>query len=196
MPRPTRLALGALLLGCTLALPAMRAAETQTAHTFERTISKTVAYKYLVALPTGYASDTTKRWPVLLFLHGSGERGSEVWAVTKHGPAKLVHEPAESPAAKLLTENFIVVSPQCPSGTWWDTDGLLGLLDEVIAAQRVDTTRVYLTGLSMGGYGAWDLGLAYPERFAALVPVCGGGNYRTVVASRANKLAELRSLPV
>ena len=73
---------------------------------------------------------------------------------------------------------------------------LLALLDDIIAKYAVDTKRVYLTGLSMGGYGAWDLGLAYPERFAAIAPICGGGQTITVLLSSRDKGPELKSLGV
>lgn len=194
MPRLTLLALGCL--SAAVLLPLTRAAEAQTEQRFERTISRTVSYKYLLHHPEGYAADTAKRWPVILFLHGSGERGDDVWKVAKHGPPKLIREPGDSPAAKLLRENFIVVSPQCPTGKWWDTDGLLGLLDEVTAKNRVDTSRVYLTGLSMGGFGAWNLGTANPDRFAALVPICGGGDFTAVSLGFAHKKDALLSLPI
>lgn len=188
-----------LALGCLSAavLPSpAHAAENQTEHRFERTISRTVAYKYLVYHPQGYAADTTKRWPVILFLHGAGERGDDVWKVAKHGPPKLIREAGDSPAAKLLKENFIVVSPQCPANKWWDTEGLLGLLDEVSAAHRIDASRVYLTGLSMGGFGSWALGVTHPDRFAALAPICGGGDFVSVVLGSTQKREALRTLPI
>src|SRR5205823_5442534 len=137
----------------------IRAAENQTVHSFERTLTKLASYKYLLALPDGYAAGAEKRWPLILFLHGSGERGDDVWPVARHGPPKLLRSERDTPAGRLLAEKFIVVSPQCQKGKWWDTDALLALLDEIMATQRVDPARVYLTGLSMGGFAAWDLGL-------------------------------------
>jgi predicted peptidase len=73
--------------------------------------------------------------------------------------------------------DFIIVSPQCPNDMWWPekTDLLITLLDEIEAKYRVDTDRVYLTGLSMGGFGTWTLAAKYPNRFAAIAPICGGG---------------------
>ena len=105
----------------------------------------------------------------MLFLHGAGERGSDLNKVKKHGPPKLAG------AGKDL--GFIIVSPQCPDGDWWTEKGetLIHLLDDIQAGYAVDPNRVYLTGLSMGGYGTWTLGAAYPDRFAAMVPICGGG---------------------
>ncbi len=174
------------LLGLASALAAS-AAETQTVAAFEKTITKKVAYQYLLALPTGYDAAYDKKWPMILFLHGSGERGSDPWLVAKHGPAKLLRESPLSPAGKALAENFIVVSPQCPGGAWWDDDAIGALLDEIAAKHRVDPKRTYLTGLSMGGYGTWSYAIKNPSRFAAIVPICGGGE-----PSMVRRMARLR----
>ena len=141
----------------------------QKAREFEKTITKTVGCKYLLYLPKGYGKKKGQEWPLMLFLHGAGERGSDLNKVKKHGPPKLAG------AGKDL--GFIIVSPQCPDGDWWTEKGemLIHLLDDIQAGYAVDPNRVYLTGLSMGGYGTWTLGAAYPDRFAAMVPICGGG---------------------
>src|SRR5712672_346768 len=118
-----------------------------------------IEINYLLFLPKGYEASAQKRWPLMLFLHGAGERGTNVWKVTTHGPPKLITERPDFP--------FILVSPQCPEGQVWSNDVLLGLLDEITRKYDVDLSRIYLTGLSMGGYGTWSLGLAYPEKFAA-----------------------------
>lgn len=189
------------LIACTSLMPKSRAADsTQTIHHFARTVTRTLGYKYLLALPRDHDPNGRKRWPLLLFLHGSGERGDDVWSTARHGPPKLLRgenlTPREREAAKLLSENFIVVSPQCPKNDWWETDALLALLDEIEATHRVDRRRVYLTGMSMGGYGAWALGTAYPERFAALVPICGGGEFARAHMSSIHKRDDLRRLAV
>jgi predicted peptidase len=152
--------------------------------------SKTVAAKvnYLLFLPSDYQAQSAKRWPLILFLHGAGERGGDVWKVATHGPPKNVTGQPEFP--------FIVVSPQCPEGQIWSNDILLGLLDEILKTYSVDTTRVYLTGLSMGGYGSWSLGLAYPEKFAAIVPISGGGELITVLLSSHEKTQALKTLGI
>jgi predicted peptidase len=125
--------------------------------------------EYLLYLPEDYGK-VKKDWPVMLFLHGAGERGSDINKVKVHGPPKLVEQGQDLP--------FIVVSPQCPEGKWWPqyTEQLMALLDETCDRFDADQQRIYCTGLSMGGYGTWALGCAYPERFTAVVPICGGGS--------------------
>ena len=123
---------------------------------------------YLLYLPNDYGREK-KDWPLMIFLHGAGERGSNLDKVKIHGPAKLVDQGREMP--------FIIVSPQCPSGKWWPNyiEKVMALIDETIETYDVDTSRIYLTGLSMGGYGTWATACTYPERFAAIAPICGGG---------------------
>ena len=140
----------------------------QHSQTFEKTVTKNLTCNYLLFLPEGYG-EQEKDWPMMLFLHGAGERGSDLQKVKIHGPPKIVEEQGDFP--------FIVVSPQCPEDRWWndDLDVLINLLDEVVAKHDIDNDRVYLTGLSMGGYGTWALASKYPDRFAAIAPICGGG---------------------
>jgi len=180
--------LAAALLFSTTAV----AAETQTAQTFKRTISRDVSYRYLLHLPPNHAADPARQWPLIIFLHGSGERGEDPWLVAKHGPPRLLRTPAAdgpaAEAARVLAAEFIVVSPQCPLGTWWDDEAVLALADEISARHRVDPARVHLTGLSMGGYGTWSIAVKNPSRFASVVPICGGGDEATA--------AKLRSLPI
>lgn len=181
----TLLALTALGAG---AEPPVKPDDVQQARQFTKQITRTVTLNYLLYVPRAAASQPDKKWPLILFLHGAGERGSEVWLVAKHGPPRIVREQPDFP--------FIVVSPQCPAGRVWDNDEVLALLDEILATQPVDPTRVYLTGLSMGGYGTWSLGLAHPERFAAIVPICGGGDPLKALLADPKKAEALRSLAV
>jgi predicted peptidase len=136
---------------------------------FEKKIRKTVGCNYLLFLPEGYGTEK-QPWPLLMFLHGVGERGNDLRLVKKHGPPKLVEKQTDF--------GFIVLSPQCPEDGWWpeETEVLINLLDDVVSRYDVDAERIYLTGLSMGGYGAWALAATYPERFAAVAPICGGGS--------------------
>ncbi|SFJ55368.1 Alpha/beta hydrolase family protein [Paenibacillus sp. UNC496MF] len=149
---------------------------TQTARRMEKEILKKVSLNFLLHIPDGYEKDSTKKWPLILFLHGSGERGDNVERVAIHGIPKIVQQQTDFP--------FIAVSPQCPEDSFWgaEMDALILLLDEIVMSHNVDATRVYLTGLSMGGYGAWQLGAIHPDRFAAIVPICGGGNPKRVEA--------------
>ena len=155
----------------------------QTAQIFFIERQQVIAADYLLSLPEGYDAAVTKRWPLILFLHGAGERGTNLWLVAKHGPPKI----------DLAKKEFIIVSPLCPAGKIWSNDLLLALLDDIEARYLVDTKRVYLTGLSMGGFGTWSLGLSHPEKFAAIAPICGGGEIITPLLADKAKLA---SLPV
>jgi predicted peptidase len=148
-------------------------------HMFEQEIRKTVAGRFLLSLPAGYDPNLEQVWPTILFLHGSGERGHDLAQVKAHGLPKIL-EHDDLP--------FIVISPQCPHGeTWTENLEMLGaLLDHVAASHRVDLDRVYLTGLSLGGQGAWMLATEQPQRFAALVPICGVGD-----PWRAHRLQEI-----
>lgn len=121
---------------------------------------------YLLYVPE--AEPTPEGYPLMLFLHGSGERGDDLSRVKAHGPPSFLDDTTSFP--------FVVISPQCPPDQWWDTRALLNILDEVEAELPIDKNRVYVTGLSMGGLGTWALLKEAPDRFAAAAPVCGGGN--------------------
>jgi len=184
-------AIAALAFPMTLsAQPSIKPPPVQTAHHFAYQHTASATINYLLFLPKGCDVKGEKRWPLILFLHGAGERGTNVWKVAVHGPPREVTTHPDFP--------FIVVAPQCPEGQIWSNDALLGLLDEIEHAYPVDTTRVYLTGLSMGGYGTWELGLAHPEKFAAIAPICGGGNLITTLLTsfEPDKAAASRSLGV
>ncbi|WP_138497136.1 prolyl oligopeptidase family serine peptidase [Nostoc sp. PA-18-2419] len=142
-------------------------------------VTSTQSYNYLLFLPdrNGLLQPLL---PTILFLHGSGERGSNLDEVKNHGVAKIVEEQPDFP--------FIVISPQCPRGQNWSVKRLSLLLDEVIASYPVDLDRIYLTGLSMGGYGTWHLAAVQPQIFAAIAPICGGG--------KLTQAPNLKNLPV
>jgi len=126
--------------------------------------------EYLLYLPEDY--DSTDQWPLMLFLHGRGESYGPLSLVAKWGPPRMAARGDELP--------LIVVSPQCPRKDSWfspqQQQRLLELLDAVTESLKVDEDRIYLTGLSLGGYGSWRLAADHPDRFAAVVPICGGGN--------------------
>ncbi len=138
--------------------------QNQSSHNFQKEIKITLSANYLLYLPKDYQGSDNP-FPLVLFLHGIGERGTDVEKVKMHGLPKLINEGKEFP--------FIVLSPQCPDNEFWNTDVLSELIDEIESQYRVDKNRIYLTGLSMGGNGTWSLALAQPNRFAAIAPVCG-----------------------
>lgn len=160
----------------------------QSSQVFKRTLTHEAHARYLLFLPRDCQPRASKSWPLIFFLHGAGERGDNLAKVANHGPPKLVKKQPDFP--------FIVASPQCPAGESWTRATLLALLDQLLDAYPVDPSRVYLTGLSMGGYAAWDLASACPERFAAVAPICGGGDILPILLAESRRLRTLRALPV
>jgi predicted peptidase len=157
------------ILILVIAIAGQATAAVQTQNKLIVKSKRELDVKYLLYLPKDHAAKPEKKWPLILFLHGAGERGDDLNRVKVHGPPKLVE--------KGEAMEFIVVSPQCPKGMVWNDEVLITLLDDVAKRYRVDVTRLYLTGLSMGGYGTWSLGLTHCDRFAAIAPICGGGDF-------------------
>jgi predicted peptidase len=128
-----------------------------------------VSYRYQVYIPADWSKK--KRWPVILYLHGAGERGSDGIIQTEVGIGTAIRRHAERVPA-------IVVFPQCLKDRWWPEPEMqaqaLKALDQAMKEFNGDPARVYLTGISMGGYGTWAIASSNPSRFAALAPVCGG----------------------
>lgn len=152
-----------------------------------------VEYAYSVYVPPEYTPD--KSWPVILFLHGSGERGSDGLIQTEVGMATAIRRRrALCPA--------IVVMPQCRAGARWAdamNDMALKCLEQTSREYHLDPQRLYLTGLSMGGEGAWLIAMRYPDRFAAVAPLCGFAGNPTQPPTEADtkKIAEtLKNTPV
>jgi predicted peptidase len=149
-----------------------------------------VPLKYRLIKPLGY--EPGKKYPLVLFLHGAGERGDDNAITLKHAAKDFA-----DPARRAKYPAYIVI-PQCPKDKKWSevdwakessslpesaSDSMQSvkeLLDEMIENAGVDNDRVYITGLSMGGYGTWDAIARYPGFFAAAVPICGGGDPKTV----------------
>ena len=152
----------------------------QTHEEFTGKVTLDVNYRYLLALPDGYKSDEAMKWPLIVFLHGAGERGTNLETLKKHGPPKLI-------AAGQKIE-AIVASLQCLPQQIWNPHGVKALTDDLIKTLRVDVDRVYLTGLSMGGFATWETALEYPDTYAAIVPICGGAGVRFVMADRIKHL--------
>lgn len=170
-------------------LVSAQAPGSQSHQAFAQKFTLSIEAEYLLDLPGDFDADSGKEWPLILFLHGAGERGDDLQKVAVHGPPKLA---ASHPAL----DPFIVVSPQCPEGERWDPVVLNHLLDHVIKKLPVDTSRIYLTGLSMGGYGTWALIGHSPHRFAAAAPICGGGDPIGIYLSKGSKREAIASLPV
>ncbi len=165
MKRRTLLALP----GLALALPALAATRATTMISTLRSRLPCLAF----VPPTIPAAGA----PLILFLHGSGERGTDLNKVKAWGPPAIADKDPAFP--------FIVLAPQLPEDEAWDALALRALLDDAFKKYKVDRSRVYLTGLSLGGYGAWDLAIRYPRYFAAVAPICGGGIARAVGSMRA-----------
>lgn len=137
---------------------------------------QTPYYDYLLM---SYGRPTTGR-PVLLFLHGSGERGKDLLPVTIHGPA-------QHPELMNQTD-MVLISPLCPRGEWWSTGRLYQFLEVVINRHQLNPRQVYVTGLSMGGFATWDLAIQYPDWIKGIAPVCGGG--------LVEKACEMKMVPI
>jgi predicted peptidase len=133
--------------------------------------------KYVVFVPHAYAGD--KEYPLILFLHGSGERGDDGEAPVKQGIGNAITFKGGDKKFP-----FFVVFPQCRAkGSWHagkpDADRAVAILDDVQKSYKIDGKRIYLTGLSLGGHGTWSLAAAHPDRWAAIVPICGSGDIAT-----------------
>ena len=124
---------------------------------------------YLLHVPAGVESNAEQLWPAILFLHGHGESGDDLSDVLKIGLPQYIADKPDFP--------FIVIAPQCPWFSWWPelAGSLDRLLEQSLATLPIDPQRLYLTGLSMGGFGCWYLGSTRPGKFAAVAPICGGG---------------------
>lgn len=145
----------------------------------EKDIKSTL--NYLVYLPESY--DESRKWPLILSLHGSGERGNNIESVKKYGIHKILREKEDFP--------FVVVSPQCPRDEIWEMQFsfLKELLNHIENNYNIDNKRIYLTGFSMGGYGTWNFAILNPEIFAAIVPISGG-------AISPKKALHLKNIPI
>jgi predicted peptidase len=120
---------------------------------------------YLLYVPPAYAQDATTEWPLILFLHGSEQRGDD--------PALLQQIALLGFAETVRSFPFVAVIPQCPQNTHWEPRFVKEVLVSVEKALRIDRSRVYLTGFSMGGFGTWQTAAAFPNTFAAIAPICG-----------------------
>lgn len=163
-----------------LAAASFALADTQTPASYSGDFVIKVNYRYLLSKPEGYETDAKKKWPLVIFLHGSGERGNELEQIKKHGPPKLISAGQPFPA--------VIASLQCPANELWNPHGVKAVTDHLIKTERIDMSRVYLTGLSMGGFGTWETAFEYPDTYAAIAPICGGAGVRWVQAERLKNM--------
>jgi predicted peptidase len=160
----------------------------------------TARIHFLLYLPGDYGKEPQKKWPLLLFLHGSGSIGSDLDMLRRSALVNTLETQTDFP--------FMVISPQLPAYApassdaaftqiqYWSPliDPLNVLIDRFIASYPIDTRRIYLTGLSLGGFGTWDFALRYPKRFSAIVPVAGGYLFQSDAIPAG--ICDLANLPV
>ncbi|MCG2460510.1 prolyl oligopeptidase family serine peptidase [Flavobacteriaceae bacterium F89] len=140
-------------------------AQTQIVEGEMHTVSREDLSYYLY-FPKDYETRPKEKFPILLFLHGGGESGDRLDSIKKSGPPKLLAQGKQFP--------FLILAPQnLHKKQWWNTRAVIQLLDSIVADNRVDKNRIYLTGLSRGGGAAWEMAVTYPDKFAALAVVCG-----------------------
>lgn len=141
-----------------------------------RNVLKTFETKYLLLPPLQYDQQKDRKWPVLIYLHGAGARGQDLQKIKQEGLPFLLSAGKQLP--------FLILAPLCPADEWWDSrwsvESLNSLLDEVLENYRVDSSRVYLTGWSMGGAGTWRFAHDFSHRLAAVAPLCGKSQLRYV----------------
>lgn len=140
-------------------------------------------YNYLLYLPKNY-SKQTKNYPLLIYLHGGSQKGNDLNKLKEYGLPYLVDQGSDF--------DFIIASPQCPDNKYWSSeDWFEPLYSKISAEYRVDINKVYLTGISMGGYGAYIVAMDYPDKFAAILPLCGGCN-----DSDTTRICNLKNIPI
>lgn len=139
-------------------------------------------YEYLTYLPAGYDADPDARWPVIIFLHGGSSRGHDLKRVKANGIPDRIERGRSIP--------FVVIAPQCPVDKRWETDDWFDtFFDEISRRYRVDTSRIYLTGLSLGASGTWYLAIKHPSTFAAIAPISGRSSYMRLMVDSVGNLA-------
>ncbi len=165
----------ALAIALATVLTACATPTVERQQAFERGAARAgeapVPFAHLLYLPPGYHAplESARRWPLIVYLHGVAESGTDLRLVARYGPPAQVEAGSDLP--------FVIASPQ--NGGFlarWDPERLIALVDAIARDHRIDEDRVYLTGMSMGGNGTWRTAIAYPERFAALVPVSAFGD--------------------
>jgi pimeloyl-ACP methyl ester carboxylesterase len=143
-------------------------------------------YNYITYLPTDYVNDSLKEYPLLIFLHGGSARGTDTLDLFDAGPFDQIYRGRNFP--------FIVVAPQCPKHLRWSTENWFeNFYNDLKKKYQVDTNRVYLTGVSLGGSGTWYLATKYPDKFAAIAPMSGFTRHMDYISEN---IENLKSMPV
>jgi predicted peptidase len=170
----------ALGAGTALALPARAAPSAPERDEFAGAQKGVAgALRYLIWVPAS-AERPVAGWPLMIFLHGSGERGRELARVTWNGPPKYAAAGRQFP--------FVLVAPQIDERAVWHSNAIEALRADLVRHLPIDADHVVLTGLSLGGHGTWNYAVDHPRRLAAIAPVCGASNPR--------RAARLAALPV
>lgn len=171
-----------LMMLCLTVASAQPGERVETGFLNRTLVHGSLVMPYVVYVPRDYTP--TQKYPVILFLHGAGERGSDGIRQTQVGIGAAI---------RTYPERFpcLVVMPQCPADRWWrgeELEAAYQCLQQTLREFSCDPQRVYLTGLSMGGFGSWELAAKYPDAFAAVIPICGRGNPADA--------AKLKNLPI
>ncbi|HZZ42957.1 MAG TPA: dienelactone hydrolase family protein [Tepidisphaeraceae bacterium] len=164
----------------TLARNDATQSDRQWWYRLQQKIGDVAPLKYLAYTPKDYDQDPSRKWPLILFLHGAGERGDDLNKLKSWGIPLLCEQGKNT--------SFIAICPLCPARESWLPMSLNELLDHITTQYRIDPDRIYVTGASMGGNGTWNFAQQYPDRIAAIAPVCGGGD--------PNDVASLKNLPI
>ncbi len=149
-----------ILLFLVALFPFTILAQDQVKADFSTDVTIRYSYQYVLHKP----AVSKQKKPLIIFLHGSGEKGTDIEKVKVHGPLKYL---------KTASLDAFILAPQCPETAYWESESLHQLIQKIIQENNIDTSKIYLTGLSMGAWGAWNLAIAHPETFAALVPIAG-----------------------
>ena len=154
---------------------------------FERGLNqnpKDTNYQFISYVPKEYNSDTLKKWPLIIYLHGGSSRGLDTIKLFCCGIPDQIWRGREFP--------FIIVAPQCPINKRWSTDNWFeNFYEEITTKYRVDTNKVYLTGVSLGGAGTWYLAIKYPEKFAAIAPMSGFTRHIDYIMKNTDELIDI-----
>jgi predicted peptidase len=148
----------------------------ETKALFIKEIKTPISMQYILDIP----QNMKEKLPLIVFLHGSGERGTDLDLVKNHSPFTYKN---------LIKEPVALLAPQCPAEVWWDTNAVYQLILEISSKYSIDKSRIYLTGLSMGGWGSWRLAEEHHELFASLAPVCAPIDRNIIV--NAKKLSKI-----